>query len=180
VAARPHPFNSHANVLVRSYILNRVEGIASSYDHVSVDFDLSSNASWASGLLSTYPYAVYYESDNVLVKVEGSDKEYQESGGLLLSAHWDSVSTAPGATDDGMGVVTLLSMVKYFAENRPSRTVVFNINNGEEDGLNGAHAYAITLPLLCNHSCDFASFMEHPWVNITDTFLNLEGAAAGG
>jgi hypothetical protein len=163
VAARPHPFNSHANVLVRSYILNRVEDIASSYNHVSVDFDLSSNASWASGLLSTYPYAVYYESDNVLVKVEGSDKEYQESGGLLLSAHWDSVSTAPGATDDGMGVVTLLSMVKYFAENRPSRTVVFNINNGEEDGLNGAHA-----------------FMEHPWVNITDTFLNLEGAAAGG
>ncbi|KAG1882430.1 hypothetical protein F4604DRAFT_425374 [Suillus subluteus] len=163
VAARPHPFNSHANVLVRSYILDRVQNIASSYDHVSVNFDLSSNASWASGLLSTNPYAVYYESDNVLVKVEGSDKEYQESGGLLLSAHWDSVSTAPGATDDGMGVVTLLSMVKYFAENRPSRTVVFNINNGEEDGLNGAHV-----------------FMEHPWVNITDTFLNLEGAAAGG
>ncbi|KAG1799533.1 hypothetical protein EV424DRAFT_1559462 [Suillus variegatus] len=128
VAARPHPFNSHANVLVRSYILNRVKDIASSYDHV-----------------------------------EGSDEEYQESGGLLLSTHWDSVSTAPGATDDGMGVVTLLSMVKYFAENRPSRTVVFNINNGEEDGLNGAHV-----------------FMEHPWVNNTDTFLNLEGAAAGG
>ncbi|KAG2352500.1 hypothetical protein BDR07DRAFT_1384191, partial [Suillus spraguei] len=148
VAARPHPFNSHANVLVRSYILNRVKDIASSYDHVSVDFDLYSNASWASGLLSTNPYAVYYESDNVLVKVEGSDKEYQESGGLLLSAHWDSVSTAPGATDD---------------EHRPSRTVVFNINNGEEDGLNGAHV-----------------FMEHPWVNATDTFLNLEGAAAGG
>ncbi|KAG2158710.1 uncharacterized protein EDB93DRAFT_1290778, partial [Suillus bovinus] len=163
VAARPHPFNSHANVLVRSYLLNRVKDIASSYDHVSVDFDLSSNASWASGLLSTNPYAVYYESDNVLVKVEGSDKEYQESGGLLLSAHWDSVSTAPGATDDGMGVVTLLSMVKYFAENRPRRTVVFNINNGEEDGLNGAHV-----------------FMEHPWANVTDTFLNLEGAAAGG
>lgn len=163
VAARPHPFNSHANVLVRSYILNRVKDIASSYDHVSVDFDLSSNASWASGLLSTSPYAVYYESDNVLVKVEGSDKEYQESGGLLLSAHWDSVSTAAGATDDGMGVVTLLSIVKYFAEHRPSRTVVFNINNGEEDGLNGAHV-----------------FIEHPWVNVTDTFLNLEGAAAGG
>ncbi|KAG0693423.1 hypothetical protein DFH29DRAFT_396814 [Suillus ampliporus] len=163
VAARPHPFNSHANVLVRSYILNRVKDTASSYDHVSVDFDLSSNASWASGLLSTNPYAVYYESDNVLVKIEGSDKGYQESGGLLLSAHWDSVSTAPGATDDGMGVVTLLSMVKYFAENRPSRTIVFNINNGEEDGLNGAHV-----------------FMEHPWAKITDTFLNLEGAAAGG
>jgi len=123
-----------------------VKDIASSYDHVYVDFDLYSNASWASGILSTNPYAVYYESDNVLVKIEGSNEEYRESGGFLLSAHWDSVSTAPGATDDGMGVVTLLSMVKYFAENRPSRTVVFNINNGEEDGLNGAHVYAAILP----------------------------------
>lgn len=25
-----------------------------------------------------------------------------------------------------------------------------------------------------------SSFLEHPWVNITDTFLNLEGASAGG
>jgi hypothetical protein len=25
-----------------------------------------------------------------------------------------------------------------------------------------------------------ARFLEHPWSNITDTFFNLEGAAAGG
>ncbi|KAG1888887.1 uncharacterized protein F5891DRAFT_892023, partial [Suillus fuscotomentosus] len=143
---RPHPFNSHANVLVHSYILNRMKDIVSSYNHVSLNFDLSSNASWASGLLSMNSYAVYYDSGNVLLQVEESDKEYQESGGLFLSAHWDSVSTAPGATDNGMGVVTLLSMVKYFAGNRPSRTVVFNIHNGEEDGLNGTHVYAVILP----------------------------------
>jgi hypothetical protein len=23
-------------------------------------------------------------------------------------------------------------------------------------------------------------FLEHPWSNLTDTFLNLEGAASGG
>lgn len=23
-------------------------------------------------------------------------------------------------------------------------------------------------------------FLEHPWANISDTFLNLEGAASGG
>lgn len=114
-----------------------------------MDLDLSSNASWTSALLSANSYAVYCESENVLVKIEGSDKEYQESGGLLLSAHLDSVTTAPGASDDGMGVVTLLSMVKYFAENRPRRTVVFNINNGEEDGLNGAHVCVVIFPLIC-------------------------------
>jgi Zn-dependent M28 family amino/carboxypeptidase len=59
---------------------------------------------------------------------------------VLFSAHYDSVSTASGATDDGMGVVTLIQLVKYLGEHRPKRTAVFNINNGEEDWLNGAHA----------------------------------------
>ena len=57
---------------------------------------------------------------------------------VLFSAHYDSVSTGPGATDDGMSVVSLVQMVKYLAHNRPRRTAVFNINNGEEDGLHGA------------------------------------------
>ncbi|KAL4071336.1 hypothetical protein V8B97DRAFT_452974 [Scleroderma yunnanense] len=158
VSARPHPFNSHANDIVRDYILDRLESVASRYSHVEIYDDTVSNASWASK-----PIGVYFEGNNILVKVEGTDPEYRESGGVLLSAHFDSVSTAPGTTDDGMGVVTLMQMVEYFAKHRPKRTVVFNINNAEEDGLLGAHA-----------------FLEHPWVNISDVFLNLEGAAAGG
>lgn len=62
-----------------------------------------------------------------------------------------------------MGVVTLLQLVDYFAKNRPRRDVVFNINNGEEDWLNGAHA-----------------FLEHPWAKLVTVFLNLEGAGSGG
>jgi len=46
-----------------------------------------------------------------------------------------------------MGVATLLQLVKYFAENRQPRAAVFNINNGEEDWLNGAHACVNILPL---------------------------------
>lgn len=68
-----------------------------------------------------------------------------------------------GATDDGMGVATLLQLVDYFSKNRPKRDVIFNINNGEEDGLNGAHA-----------------FLEHPWSALPTVFLNLEGAGSGG
>ena len=95
--------------------------------------DLFSNASWSSG--ST---GVYFEGTNILVKIDGTSAT--AGGGVLFSAHYDSVATAPGCTDDGMGVVTLLQLVQYFAKNRPLRTAVFNINNGEEDGLHGAHA----------------------------------------
>lgn len=45
-----------------------------------------------------------------------------------------------GATDAGMGVVSLIQLVAYFARNPPRRNAIFNFNNGEEDWLNGAHA----------------------------------------
>lgn len=95
---------------------------------------MATNASWAAK-----SYGVYFEGTNILVKIDGTDPKYQHKGGVLFSAHYDSVSTAPGPTDDGMGVVTLMQMVEYLAERRPKRTAVFNINNGEEDGLHGAH-----------------------------------------
>lgn len=62
---------------------------------------------------------------------------------VLFSAHFDSAATAPGATDDGMSVAALLQMLTFLAENQPRRTAVFNINNGEENGLSGAHVYVI-------------------------------------
>src|SRR6267142_1425974 len=46
-----------------------------------------------------------------------------------------SVSTAPEATDDGMSVVALVQMLESLSKNRPRRTALFNLNNGEEDQL---------------------------------------------
>ncbi|KAF7295517.1 Peptide hydrolase [Mycena indigotica] len=158
ITAHPHPFLSHANDQVHSFVLERVTNIAKHYPHVEVVDDVFSNASWPAW--SGTGAVVYNEATNVLVRVEGIDST---KPGVLFSAHYDSVSTASGTTDDGMGVATLIQLVEYFAKNRPTRTAIFNINNGEEDGLNGAFV-----------------FLKHPWANLTDSFLNLEGAAAGG
>ena len=110
-----------------------------------VSDDLKSNGSWASA-----SYGVYFEGTNLLLKIDGTDDK-EDPEAILFSAHYDSVSTAPGATDDGMGVTTLLQLAEYFASNRMRRTAIFNINNGEEDWLNGAHAYVIDSPevLVC-------------------------------
>ena len=132
IAAAPHPYNSHQNDRVRHHILGRVQDITKGISYAHVDDDLISNATFAyDGRIA------YFEGNNVVVKIDGTSSELD---GLLLSAHFDSVSTAPGATDDGMGVATLIQLVEYFTKNRPKRTVVFNINNGEEDWLHGAHA----------------------------------------
>jgi hypothetical protein len=101
---------------------------------------------------------------------------------VLFSAHFDSVSTAPGATDDGMSVVALMHMIDFLSKNRPRRTAVFNINNGEEDGLHGAQTCAIFMHCLSSpiFTCCLNRFLRHPWSNLTSMFLNFEGAGSGG
>ncbi|KAI0753377.1 hypothetical protein C8Q80DRAFT_1151837 [Daedaleopsis nitida] len=162
ITARPHPYISHANDDVRAYILSRLQPLADRHsDYIHLSDDLTSNVTVVNA-----GRAVYFEGTNVLLKVDGTDSS-PESGpdGVLFSCHYDSVSTAPGATDDGMGVATILEMAEYFSapERRPRRTAIFFFNNGEEDFLNGARAY-----------------FEHPWSNLTSVFINLEGAASGG
>ncbi|KAF9552594.1 hypothetical protein CPC08DRAFT_822792 [Agrocybe pediades] len=159
IASQPHPVNSYANDIVRKYILDYLRNETAGYQHVEVVDDLTSNITW----VANSGHGVSFEGSNILVKVAGTEPEYREKGAVLFSAHFDSVPTGPGVTDDGMGVVTLMELVRYLATHRTKRTAVFNINNGEEDGLKGAFA-----------------FLRHPWSKITDTFFNLEGAAAGG
>ncbi|KAG6844333.1 hypothetical protein H0H87_007691 [Tephrocybe sp. NHM501043] len=151
IAARPHPYCSHANDLVHAYLLARLKPLAATYPHVHVVDDRVSNASYEQK---------YFEGTNILVKVDGTNEDLH--GAVLISAHYDSVSTSNGATDNGMAVVSMMQLVTKLAKTRSKRTAIFNFNNGEEDGLNGAHM-----------------FLQHPWSNLTETFLNLEGAAAG-
>ncbi|KAI0827758.1 hypothetical protein BC628DRAFT_1317988 [Trametes gibbosa] len=159
ITAAPHPYISHTNDVVRQYILSRLRPIAARQDYIHLSDDMTSNVTY---VRNPGGYAVYFEGNNVLLKIDGNELS---SKGVLFSCHFDSVSTAPGATDDGMAVATLLEMAEYLSwpSRRPRRTAVFFFNNGEEDGLNGAHAY-----------------FEHPWSNISLTFINLEGAASGG
>ncbi|KAH8103454.1 hypothetical protein BXZ70DRAFT_925720 [Cristinia sonorae] len=159
ITFRPHPVLSHAHTDARTYLLSQLEAFASSSGHVHIADDLASNASYVSGTTGSY-----YESTNVMVKVDGTDPEAHDNA-VLFSAHLDSVSTGPGTTDDAIGIVSMMSLIKYFSHpnHRLRRPLVFLFNSGEEDGLNGSHM-----------------FFQHPWSKITRDFINLEGAGAGG
>lgn len=158
IAARPRPFISHQNDNVRAYILGRLQNITQVVSHVHVLEDLNSNATWVEE-----DFAVSFEGTNILVKVDGTDPNFADRGGVLFSAHYDSVSTGLGATDDAIGIVSMIAFVEYLCKVRTARTAIFNFNDGEEDGLHGAHL-----------------LLEHPWSKIPDSFINLEGAGAGG
>jgi hypothetical protein len=131
--------------------------------------------------------STYFEGNNIIVYIRGTEDEEGDwwipspfsndippstfvkrihgKGGVMVNAHFDSVSTGFGATDDGVGVITALQIIKYFTTsgNTPKKGVVVLLNNGEEDGLYGAKA-----------------FLSHPMASFVHTFLNLEGAGAGG
>ncbi|KAJ3885023.1 putative zinc metalloprotease [Lentinula edodes] len=181
IAARPHPYHSHANDIVREYLLQRLRNVrlqSGSRDNFIIDDDVITNGTWSSSF-GVSGSGNYFEGNNILVKIRGtaeaesSNLAHPPLPAVLFSAHYDCVSTASGAVDDGIGVVTLLQLIQYFASHPPRRDVLFNINNGEEDGLNGAHI-----------------LLEHPWIKNTShieytnffgsTFLNLEGAGSGG
>jgi Zn-dependent M28 family amino/carboxypeptidase len=80
----------------------------------------------------------YMESRNILVKFEGST--WNESA-ILFTAHYDTSSLAPGATDDTIAVVSLLQIAEYLASNQPERSIIILFNDGEEDGLHGSRMY---------------------------------------
>ena len=145
--------------------------------------DLISNVTFSSGgglTSSGRPrndgQSVYFEGTNIIVYIRGSEdypslpnstviEPRRTTGGVLVNAHYDSVSTGFGATDDGVGVITALQLIRYYTTpgNAPRKGLVILLNNGEEDFLNGARA-----------------FTRHPISEFPHTFLNLEGTGAGG
>ncbi|KAI9010931.1 hypothetical protein CLU79DRAFT_806099 [Phycomyces nitens] len=101
------------------------------------------------------------ESRNVMVRIVGQSKNIDEA--LLINAHYDSVSTSNGVTDNGMGVAVAIELIRYFIKHPPHNTLVFLFNNFEEAGLIGAE-----------------QFIRHPWWSTIKLFVNLEGTGAGG
>lgn len=162
-----HSYSSHANDRVHDYILQQISDITigSDKDYIEYDDDVRRVLFQDKDVFtpSIIGRVNYYESNNVLAKVVGSDPSLDA---VLLSAHYDSVPTAYGTTDDGAGIASMLSILRYYADEstpQPLRSIVFNFNNNEEFGLLGAE-----------------SFFYHPWSNNVSVFLNLEGTGAGG
>ncbi|KAI1501069.1 hypothetical protein F5X99DRAFT_383780 [Biscogniauxia marginata] len=178
-----HPFNSRKNDDVHNWLLLELEEIKrrNQADDTSVVVfeDTVSNITAFDFVRGTTSTGTYFEGTNIIVYIRGQDDppgrwwedgDYTTDkvigrGGVLLNAHYDSVSTGYGATDDGMGCMTIMTLVDYFsrAENQPRRGIVALLNNNEEDFLWGAQAFG-----------------NSPFMPFCHTFLNLEGAGAGG
>ena len=97
---------------------------------------------------------------NVIATIPGSGPGKH----LLLSAHYDSTPTGPGAGDDGIGIATLLEVASILKASPPPRPVTLLFNEGEEYGLNGAGA-----------------FVHHdPEAKQVNSLINIDGRGVNG
>jgi hypothetical protein len=77
---------------------------------------------------------------NTVAEIKGSTtpNEY-----VMLSAHFDSWDGASGATDNATGTIVMLEAMRLLklAYPNPKRTILVGHWGGEEQGLNGSHAF---------------------------------------
>lgn len=128
IACSPHPLDSAAEHDVRQYIVNAITqmGITPQVEHRSVLVH-PSNGDYIAGEIS-----------NIVAVLPGA----ANGKALLLMAHYDSVASSFGASDDGNAVAVLLETLRALRSGpRLRNDIIFLFTDGEESGNLGAHAF---------------------------------------
>lgn len=152
IAREPHPTGSAANARVRDYLIQQLQqlGVKPQVQRTSITTLIEYPGPYGAGTV-----------ENVMARLRGT----ASTGAVLLMAHYDSVSSGPGATDDGSGVVTLLETLRALESGRPLlNDVIFLFTDGEELGSVGAEGFVD----------------EHPWAKEVSVVWNLDSGGSCG
>lgn len=151
IAAKPHPVGSPEHKKVRDYLLAELTNLGVEPRVHTVQVTRSRSA-------MTARFATLH---NIVARIKGTEN----SRALMLVSHYDSVPNAPGATDDGSGVVTMLETLRALKHHPPLKNdLIFLFTDGEELGLLGAQGFA----------------EQHPWLKDVGLVLNFEGSGSSG
>jgi hypothetical protein len=151
IAAVPHPVGSEAHREVREYLLRTLR-------ELGVRPEVQVTSAINPDLGDHVPGATVH---NVIARLEG--EEGQKA--LAITAHYDSVPTAPGAADDGAGVAAMLETLRALKSGpRLRNDILFVFTDAEEMGLLGARAFA----------------HQHPLAERIAVVLNFEARGANG
>ena len=98
---------------------------------------------------------------NIMARLQGASDE----PAIMLVTHFDSVPYGPGASDDGVGVASMLEVARMLKKmDPPQRSVILLFTDGEEYGLLGAKKFV----------------EHHPWANDVGWLINLEARGTKG
>ena len=132
---RPHPADSANGDAVRDRLIAELRGVGLE-PRVTDDFACNANA---------HSRAINCARVRNVVATLGPIGSGQPA--LLLVCHYDSTFAGPGASDDGIGVASLLEIAANLRGARLARPIIFLFDEGEELGLIGARAFVARDPL---------------------------------
>lgn len=150
IAKAPHYVGSEAHADVRKFLIGELRKLGLE-PHIQEGFSLNP-------ISKTLNKPV-----NIAARIEGSEN----GKALLLLSHYDSAATSSyGASDDGVGLVTILESVRaYLASGkRPKNDIIILFSDAEELGLDGAKLFV----------------NEHPWAQNVGLVLNFEARGTSG
>ena len=144
----PHPVGSQANARVRDEILAWL-----------TEQEIAASVQQAWGCSARFSRCGWVE--NIVATLPGENS----SPYVALMAHYDSVPPAPGAGDDGAGLVAVLEATRLLKASGPTRyPVMLIITDAEEAGLLGAEAF----------------FKHHELSQQVAAVINIEGSGSSG
>jgi hypothetical protein len=143
----PHPVGSAANYEVRARLLDELS---------TLGYEPQVQSSFACAeFVNCAPV------NNVLARLEGTEP----GSAVLVAAHYDSVPAGPGDSDDGVGAAAVLEIARALKSMlAPRHSVIFLLDDGEEAGLLGAHAFVDS----------------HPWAKEVRAAVNLDARGTSG
>ena len=145
---KPHPAGSHLNKLIKERLIEEL-------DKLEIKHEVQKTWACASR------YAACAEVENLIGIIPGKTNAPY----LALMAHYDSVPMAPGAGDDGAGVVAILEAARVLKLEAPyDYPIMLLLTDAEENGLIGAEAF----------------FGQHPLAKEVGVVLNIEGSGTAG
>jgi hypothetical protein len=151
ISQKPHPMGSLEHKQVRDYIIREITAMGVQPE---VQKTTSLDPQWAGPVRAG-------SVQNIFARIEGT----QNTKAVMLVGHYDSVPSSPGASDDGVGVVTLLETMRALKANPPLKNdVIFLFTDGEEAWMLGSNAFV----------------NEHPWAREVGLVLNFEARGSSG
>ena len=145
----PHPVGSAANDAVRGRVIAEL---------TKIGYEPQVQSGFACD-----EYGGCAAVKNVLARLDGSGEV--SSGSVLVASHYDSVPAGPGASDDGVGTAAVLEIARALKSlPRPTHSVIFLIDDGEEAGLLGARVFVD----------------QHPWAREIRAAVNIDNRGTSG
>jgi len=151
IADKPHPLGSAEHAAVRDYLVQELTALG-----------LDAEVQRATGINAELTKPVTAGTvENIVAKMPGTENQQA----VLLMAHYDSVPTGPGASDDGSAVAAILETARALRTGSPLKNdVIFLLTDGEEAGLLGAQAF----------------IGQHPFAKNVSVALNFEARGSSG